>query len=535
MQLGSVPDDPAERSTRHSRALYAFSLTAILALCAMAAGLILNMRENAWSQAARSSDSLLRSIERTLDRDIELYDLSLQAVVEGLQNPDLEGASPEVRQLSLFDRAATARGFGTIFVLDQQGQAYIDSRSAIPRSLNAFNRDYFQAHRTGNDIGLFIGKPITSLVSGKVAIPLSRRVAYADGSFAGVVVGTIEVDYFAEIFQRLNIEPGSAIDLFHANGTLLIRNPAGSLTPGQDMAGEPNIRRYMEGGAGRQIARSAMDGVERLYTYTTVGRWPLRVNVALSVQTIEAAWWPKGVAVALLVLAMSGGIGFLTLWLQRELHRRVQAEKAALSANAQLRHIATTDGLTGLPNRRRFDEALADAHRNASTRAFALLLFDADQFKRYNDIYGHLAGDQVLKDFARILQQQVQTDGGLANRIGGEEFAVILTQADEESAVAYAERIREAVAALRIPHAGQEQGVVTTSVGVMHSDRHPNAPIDHCFAAADAALYAAKRKGRNQVENSAPDFQISKTKSQTSQSDDLFRSHRRFLTAYQKS
>src|ERR1700712_5388011 len=125
MRSKPLPDDPAERSTRHSRVLYSFSLTAIAALCAMAAGLILNMRENAWSQAARSSDSLLRSIERTLDRDIELYDLSLQAVVEGLQNPDLEGASPEVRRLSLFDRPATARGFGSIFVLDQQGQAYI--------------------------------------------------------------------------------------------------------------------------------------------------------------------------------------------------------------------------------------------------------------------------------------------------------------------------------------------------------------------------------------------------------------------------
>ncbi|MBX9933599.1 MAG: hypothetical protein K2Y56_19110 [Methylobacterium sp.] len=156
MPLAKLHQEQTDRLKRLSRALFLFSATGLIALSALAGGLILHMRETAWSQAVRSSETLLRSVERTLDRDIELYNLSLQAVVEGLQNPHLEEVSPEVRQLALFDRAATAKGFGSIFVLDQQGQAFLDSESVIPRRLNASERTYFQIHRTRADVGLLV-------------------------------------------------------------------------------------------------------------------------------------------------------------------------------------------------------------------------------------------------------------------------------------------------------------------------------------------------------------------------------------------
>ena len=499
MPLNRLHHHQTARLQRVLRVLLLFTVGGLVALCTLAGGLIFHMRENAWSQAGRSANTLLRSVERTLDRDIELYDLSLQAVVEGLQNPNLEGVSPEVRQLALFDRAATAKGFGSIFVLDQQGQAFLDSEALIPRRLNASERAYFQIHRTREDVGLFVGRPMTSAVSGKVVVPLSRRLAYADGSFAGVVIGTLHVDYFARIFERLNVEPGSAINFFHANGTLIVRTPASTLAPGHDLSGDPTTQRFMQEEAGQHVARSAMDGVERLYAFTRVGHWPLRVTVERDVATIDAEWRPKATVLGLIMLVMCAGVAILSLWLQGELRRRMGAEKEAFAANQELVRLAATDSLTGLANRRSFDEALAAAHRASGSRPAALLLLDADQFKRYNDIYGHSAGDQVLKAVARILQRHAPGKGALACRIGGEEFAIILTGTEADEAAVRAENIRQAVADKAIPHAGQEHGVVTVSTGLMHLAGPTTKTPDEWFALTDAALYEAKRQGRNQV------------------------------------
>ena len=101
---------------------------------------------------------MLESLTRTLARDFELYDLSLQAVAERLRNPILESVSPEVRHLALFDRAATGSGYGAIFVLDAQGDAFLDSGSLIPRRLNGSDRAYFQIQRD-RDVGLYVGRP----------------------------------------------------------------------------------------------------------------------------------------------------------------------------------------------------------------------------------------------------------------------------------------------------------------------------------------------------------------------------------------
>ena len=306
--------------------------------------------------------------------------------------------------------------------------------------------------------GLFVGRPMTSAVSGKVVVPLSRRLAYADDSFAGVVIGTLHVDYFTRIFERLNVEAGTAINLFHANGTLIVRTPTGTLAPGHDLSGDPSIQRFMHEEAGQHVAHSPIDGVERLYAFTRVGHTPLRVNVARDVATIDSEWRPKATVLGVIMLAMCAGVGSLSLWLRGELRRRMGAEKEAFAANQELMRLAATDSLTGLANRRRFDEALAEAHCASASQPVALLLIDADHFKRYNDIYGHAAGDQVLKAVARILQRHAPGTGGLACRIGGEEFAIILTGMEAVEAAVFAENIRQAVADKAIPAYSDEAG-----------------------------------------------------------------------------
>jgi diguanylate cyclase (GGDEF)-like protein len=164
--------------------------------------------------------------------------------------------------------------------------------------------------------------------------------------------------------------------------------------------------------------------------------------------------------------------------------------------------LATHDALTELYNRRHFLELLekeiARAQRHG--RPLALAILDVDLFKRVNDAHGHIAGDGVLRQIAEILRHHVRGED-VAARIGGEEFAVLLPEAAHEAALAFSERLREAVAAARFAPGGEEQSI-TISIGL--ADLGPGR-IDRStlMRAADAALYEAKERGRNRVCRSA--------------------------------
>ncbi|MEO1574973.1 MAG: diguanylate cyclase [Pseudomonadota bacterium] len=169
---------------------------------------------------------------------------------------------------------------------------------------------------------------------------------------------------------------------------------------------------------------------------------------------------------------------------------------------AQLRQLSQTDGLTGLGNRRSFDMHLASEWRRArrSGEAISLLLIDVDHFKAYNDHYGHQKGDECLATIARTLATGPRREGDLAARYGGEEFAIVLIHCNAASAAERAEHIRAAVAEQCIDHAASDTAqVVTLSIGaasVVPSDEDDPQTL---ISAADAALYDAKRQGRNQV------------------------------------
>ncbi|WP_170162387.1 sensor domain-containing diguanylate cyclase [Caldimonas tepidiphila] len=172
-------------------------------------------------------------------------------------------------------------------------------------------------------------------------------------------------------------------------------------------------------------------------------------------------------------------------------------------ANQQLSRLAAFDELTGLANRRHFDETLADefkrAHRSATP--LSVLMLDVDFFKQFNDSYGHTAGDACLRRVAMAIRHALRRPGDLPARWGGEEFAVLLPQTDAEGALAVAQLVRGALLSQSIEHRGSPLGCVTISVGVhcsMPSRGGPGpAGMMEC---ADRALYAAKQRGRNRAE-----------------------------------
>ena len=184
------------------------------------------------------------------------------------------------------------------------------------------------------------------------------------------------------------------------------------------------------------------------------------------------------------------------------LHRRLAVQNEELERlNRRLFEESREDPLTSLGNRLRLNEDLhvlqARAQRYGHT--YAVALCDVDSFKAYNDHYGHLAGDEVLKTVAQTIAHQLRS-GDTSYRYGGEEFLIILPEQILEAATAAADRIRKAVEELRIPHeASDPGGIVTVSVGVAATSTGHPTNADEVLKQADAALYRAKKAGRNRV------------------------------------
>jgi diguanylate cyclase (GGDEF)-like protein/PAS domain S-box-containing protein len=171
------------------------------------------------------------------------------------------------------------------------------------------------------------------------------------------------------------------------------------------------------------------------------------------------------------------------------------------NARAELERLASRDGLTGLANRRFFDKTLDTEWKRARREAhwLTLMMIDVDHFKRYNDTYGHPAGDLALKQVARALEQVVHRPGDLVARYGGEEFVVVIPATRNEGAEVVAGRILERIRDLAIPHSGGDGGRLTLSIGISTLMPDEKSSPESLVSAADAALYRAKRSGRNRL------------------------------------
>jgi diguanylate cyclase (GGDEF)-like protein len=241
-----------------------------------------------------------------------------------------------------------------------------------------------------------------------------------------------------------------------------------------------------------------------------------RLGVTVDPRWFES-WWARLLAIALIAAAVWGAVRLRLAALRarknEELARayenvhRIAGEledtnRQLAVANVRLRALSYVDGLTGVANRRRFDEALEEACATASEQGepLSLVLIDLDHFKKLNDSQGHQDGDEALRAVATLLAERTETRGGLVARFGGEEFAWLLPGVTLDAATSEAEAFRKVVRDAAIRHDGAENGIVTASLGVSSSGGTTALTAPALVAAADAALYRAKSRGRDRVE-----------------------------------
>src|SRR3984893_1219227 len=249
-------ENTANRPWRLSaKLLIASSVVTVIGFSAICASVMLDMRHGEEELARQTLDNLASGIDADISRNVELYDLSLRAVVNTMLMPEIKDVSKPIRHLILFDHAATAKHFGAIQVFDAEGRLTIDASTFDPAPENRADEEYFRVHRDQPDTGLFISRPM--LHHGAYAIVLSRRITGADGSFLGVVAGSIRFSYFHDLFGRLHLGTNDTITVLRRDGTVIMRTPFDLDVIGKNISYLPGVRRALSEPSGSYSAFGA--------------------------------------------------------------------------------------------------------------------------------------------------------------------------------------------------------------------------------------------------------------------------------------
>ncbi|WP_370601103.1 diguanylate cyclase [Pseudomonas nitroreducens] len=471
-----------------------FFITFLLAVAAslLAGWHMLQMRQDALAYAQASGKNTLILVERDLHRDLDVHLQTLQTlsnVIAGSATPEL---SRQVLQELVQGHAASSMMAGTLVVTDANGHLLVDLNHVSEAHRDLSRREYFKGPRA-NPSRLFLSHPfMPSYPTPSPSTALSRAVQDKDGKVLGVVAAIKELRHLETFVRELDLGKNEVVSIRLLDGTALAQWPAAPTRNREDEA--RMFRSFVDSGE-KEFFRQQSNGSDAYWRgYRRVGDYPVTVSVELYREEIFQTWSARNWITSGLLLAINSATIFFAFRLSRHLRRRDAKED-------RLRAEADTDPLTGLHNRRWFDEKAQFEwqRRRGGDGHLAVLMLDIDQFKAYNDHYGHPRGDLALVNVAHLIRQGCRrAEDGVA-RYGGEEFVVILPGCDLSAAERVAESIRRAVEETALPHAKGKLGVVTVSVGVASTSATPADSIETLIAAADANLYKAKAAGRNQV------------------------------------
>jgi diguanylate cyclase (GGDEF)-like protein len=416
--------------------------------------------------------------------------------------------------------------------------------STNPRAvgLDVSDRPYFKNALQARDFAL--SDYLTMRVRDVPTLVATVPILKPDGAIDGIVAAAVNLHWIGNLAATVAQHPGISIALVDGNGTLVARSPDDNKLIGRNFADHALARDMMTEDEGVATA-AGFDGVRRIFAYVRVPWTRARLAVGLDEAVVHSEI-DHEISVAYLQLALFGVLVLLAAWFGgehlilrpirslvqtaarfgggeldvRAAQRPLMAEFEPLAvafddmaaklaareeelriANQHLEELASLDGLSGLANRRRFDHELDRQWRRAAEQRcpLALIMVDIDHFKLFNDRYGHVRGDACLRAVGETLALVAPEQAVVVARYGGEEFALLLPGLDCARATPLGEDVRGAVEELLMTHAEAPCGLVTISVGVASLVPDKKQSAADLVEAADHALYAAKRRGRNTV------------------------------------
>jgi diguanylate cyclase (GGDEF)-like protein/PAS domain S-box-containing protein len=615
-----VPDRNKKSLSRRA-ALY------VAAICVAILGLEgwreWNSYEAALQRAVASSLNLAHSLRQHADDTYELAQSTVNAIVHEAQSVGFEGDGLSHIEGRMRDSVGISSRLLRIDIYDPDGKWLATTAQNLPPGPRQASFNYFQNHRNSISQAPFVGRPIR-LPNGDWTLTVSQRLNRQDGSFGGVVVATLDCQYFSRLYSSFDVGEQGSISLATTGGILLARWPYDPRQIGRDLSNSVLFSQQLATRrSGNYEATSVLDGVQRIGTFDASLRYPLVAVVEVARDEVLAPWFAGALQRLAIAAGLTLGLALLGLRLADQINRRQHSEDVLAQKEAEFRllaesagdlverfapdgrrlyispamerllghkpheligknavdtvyeedrpavaaatgrlqrgetteetivfraqhadgreiwletslrvagptelqdgsvvavtrdvserkrlelklaSLATIDGLTGLANRRAFDDALdREVTRcRRSQSPLSLLMIDCDRFKRFNDDYGHLAGDACLKAIASVIADRARRPLDVAARYGGEEMALLLPDTDMSAARSLGNEICRQVQALRIPHTRNlPWKVATISVGVATLDAHEGDTRDGpwLISTADLALYDAKAQGRNQ-------------------------------------
>ena len=478
----------------------------IVAVCLCLFGLLYLQLEQSRQQdlavAQMSSANLTRAMAQQAEDTFLAADLVLTSLVDWIEDDGYDAAQIPRLQKTLARRVQQLEQLHGVFLFDREGQWVITSFPNLPRDNGVADREYFKFHQQNVSSVAHIGPAIRSRENGEWIIPISKRVNDHAGNFQGVLLAGIKMSYFDRFFKSFSLDDNGTMFLGLTDGTLLARRPFDEGLIGTSLAqGEIYRKLLPNASAGTAMIESVVDGVPRLYGYRQLGSYPLVVSASTSRETILEGWQARAFQSSVIVALVILGVGLFGWVFIHQVRDGERIEKNLRKAQRSLEQIATHDSLTGLANRRLFERSLEIEFARGSRQSspVSLIMLDIDFFKRYNDAYGHVAGDHCLTQVAQVLKSCCQRKSDLAVRYGGEEFAVLLPDTDINGALAIAGQIRRSVMDKHITHSGSPTGYLTVSLGCYAFIPAGNDSPELFIQRADAALYQAKNAGRNRA------------------------------------
>ena len=485
--------------------------------------------------------------ERTVEAQREVI-FSVEAILKSASQIYLSGAQlGDACGLMRASLPTNLPWIRNVLVLDPNGRVACASVDNMT-NLNLGDRDYFK--RAKAERKLVISDYIFSRVSKLPIAVAAYPVAPADTRNGNVIIAGINLDWMSKVMDNLGGRPGVSAILIDSRGTVLatasdqtsmIGNPIDDvgLLPAIEKASAAS-----KTGIGR-IHFTAASGKQRLISFTRVPGTSSRLIVSVD-EAVASAKINREISTAYIQLGFVGLLVLLGALIaaERLIVRPIELMTAAatrfgrgdrsarvarsqlpaefvplarafnamaaqlgeresdlLTDNDRLTAMASVDILCGLANRRGFQSRLDfEWFKTLQTgEQLSLLMIDVDHFKLFNDTYGHLEGDACLTRLGEVLARIANQTNGFAARYGGEEFCLMLPDTGVEAATAIAEAVRTAVQALGLPHATSSHQTVTVSIGVACTTPNETQQSMDLIEAADAALYAAKHRGRNAV------------------------------------
>jgi diguanylate cyclase (GGDEF)-like protein len=428
--------------------------------------------------------------------------------------------------------------------IDGQVKCATDPRAV---GLDVSDRSYFQSTLRTRDFS--VSDYLISRVHQVPCLVATYPVFKEDGSFDGVVLALINLQWMGDLAATVARSADTSVDLIDGSGTLLAASADQGALIGADFAALPLVGDMLARDEGTATA-VGFDGVRRIFAYVHLPWTHARLAVGLDEAVVHGGI-DREIGIAYVQLGLFGILVLLAAWFGGErlilrpirslvsmatrlgrgdlgvraadepwlaefeplaaafddMARKLAAREEELQiANQHLEELASLDGLTGLANRRGFDRELERQWQRAGERSrpLALMMIDIDHFKLFNDRYGHVRGDACLRAVGETLSLVTLEEAVLVARYGGEEFALLLPNRDIARSTALAEEARRAIEDLLIVHEETNSGFVTISIGVESQVPQPGQPAADLVEAADRALYAAKRRGRNTVVAQVP-------------------------------